>query len=599
MIFTLLKHNKPLLGLIAAVAVLALVPVAMIIFLVGRNWQGVAPSYEGSYYYYARLREVQDGYKFLGNPFFIEHRQELAPAFFLADWLAAWPLLLGFSLNAAAIFDFIFWSLIFAAGFYFVLQQLGLPPRLRALGSFLSYLAVYSLLFRPVSMQTVFPFFIIFLLAFIFWLKQPSNKRRLVFLTAATALSFYIYTYLWQIVAVAMVLHIIYFWFAKRRQEAKYLAASFAAAIILAVPFAAYTIKQLAHPYYWQTMERIGLVYTHWPAGLVFYSAGWILAMLALWFLAWRVFKVLPDKDNYKKIFIFFGLIGLSLMIVSGSNVITGKELENAQHIERFIVVWFILAFITWLFYAYREWGHWKNFPRLQKISLSFLVLVCLVGFISYLRQGPVFLNMWRDFKKNAVASQEYARPLRWLEANEPAPKVVWTNSEDLTNYITVLSKHYVLFVMSGILHLLPNQEAADRYLVSRYFNDLRKTDIERDYLVFSGVGNAFHKPNSHNRQVRLCRVFHFYSATGKANCGAIIPNAAAFAGERYFDDLYQRYRADIKPNIAVKLRQYHVDYLVRDVFGERNFAPEKLPGATLVYSDKRFFIYKLNPPGK
>ena len=88
-------------------------------FIDGYFRSGVLPQevplaiYSAGNYYYDRMQEIAGGRLFMGNPYFIEHRDSFPPAFFVADWLATAPLLLGASLIATIHIDFILWSFVF------------------------------------------------------------------------------------------------------------------------------------------------------------------------------------------------------------------------------------------------------------------------------------------------------------------------------------------------------------------------------------------------------------------------------------------------------------------------------------------------------
>ena len=89
-----------------ALAILILFPVFYATSIIGQGNNGVPPSYDGGYYYYARVQEVADGYPFVGNPFFYEHRTDGPVAFFLADWINAIPILMGLTVgNAFAVMN--------------------------------------------------------------------------------------------------------------------------------------------------------------------------------------------------------------------------------------------------------------------------------------------------------------------------------------------------------------------------------------------------------------------------------------------------------------------------------------------------------------
>ncbi len=71
------------------------------------------------------------------------------------------------------------------------------------------------------------------------------------------------------------------------------------------------------------------------------------------------------------------------------------------------------------------------------------------------------------------------------------------------------------------------------------------------------------------------------------------MPTPISLLGEKFFSDLGQKFRTDVKPNIKAYLKKYNVSYIIKDIVLDVQFHPEKL-GAMRVYSDGRFEIYRL-----
>jgi len=595
LIKTWLKENIYLIITLVVTIILVLIPILNIVSSIGYDWQGVAPMFTGdSYFYFSRMKEISDGNIFIGNPYYIEHNKEVAPAFFVADWIAAAPLLLGFSFNFTVIFNLLFWSLAFSLLFYYLLRQFGISKLFCFLGTVLMYIEVYRLMFRPVSMQTIFPFFILFLLAFIVWYKNPFNKKAMVFLTLATTATFYVYTYLWQIILVFVFLTIAYFFIIKKKRKAINLLIIIFLSHILSIPLIIYTIKQISHPCYWESMERIGLIYTRLPAANVFYSGIWIILALILLAFSYSWIKEFRNNKNYKNLFIFSALSGWAMLIVSGSNIITGKELENSQHIERFIIVWIVIVLSGYISYLIKNRVNFKIIAFKNKLILFILLLFCLIGIIRYLQAltGANFLltAVSKKINQPIIKAQDYSRPLSWIEKNETEPIVIWADSEYLNRYVPILSKHYVLYDASSVTYIMPSREIEERYLIANYFNSLKQSDIEEDFWDYAGVGNAIHKHKTLNREVKICRILKL-EKFGK-DCGELT-DAITLRGKEYFSDLYNQYKEEIQPNINQKLEKYQVAYIIKDKEFKSNFQPEALDGTELVYQDERFLIYK------
>ena len=100
------EHKRYLTLLSAAILLLSLLPVYEVVHYLGSTFQGVPPSYIDDNYYYVRAKEIVDGFPWLGNPYFIEHRMDIAPAFVFPDWLYALPMLAGLPLFTSVTIDF-------------------------------------------------------------------------------------------------------------------------------------------------------------------------------------------------------------------------------------------------------------------------------------------------------------------------------------------------------------------------------------------------------------------------------------------------------------------------------------------------------------
>jgi len=595
---TFLKQNIYLWFALVIVIILVCLPVFDTFYSIGAKWQGVTPMFTGdSYYYYSRIKEVSDGNIFIGNPYFLEHSKEVAPAFFVADWIAAVPLLLGFSFTFTVIFNLIFWSVIFAWLFYLLLRQFNLPGPFCLLGTVLMYVEVYRLMFRPVSMQTVFPFFILFLLSFVIWHRNSSDKKAMVFLTLAMTAAFYIYTYLWQIILVFVFLTIVYFYLIKDKKKAYNLLLAILISHLLSLPLIIYTIKQISHPYYWESMERIGLVYTHLPAANVIYSGIWIIFALLLLFFSYFWVKDLKNNQDYKNLFVFSALSGIAMLIVSGSNIITGKELENSQHIERFIIVWLVIVFIGYLFHLVKNKINFKQITIYKKIVLFILLLLCLAGVNRYLQTltggGYLLRAVNGGFSRSTSEEQDFLQPLNWLENNELEQKVVWVipYNSPINNYLNILTKHYSLYTVSGENYLVSQKEIEERYLTSRYFDNLKQVDIENNYWDYGGVGKAVHQYKTHNRKVKICKILHLNLLN--YDCGQLT-DAISYKGKEYFSGLYSQYQKEIVPNINQELKKFNVSYILLDRESAANFDLLKIKNIKKVYQDQNFLIYKI-----
>jgi len=544
-------------------------------------------------YYHERMQEVKDGYPFLGNPYFYEHRNELPPAFFLADWFAAIPLLFGASMMYATLIDFFIWSFLFLVLAYLLFRVFTVSPWVSFIGSNIVFLSVFMHMIRIVSMQQIYPFFLFFLITFIYWLKDPSDRKRIYFLVLSSALTAYIYTYAWQIVVAVLFLTPFVFFFTDRREYIRPFAFMFALFVLGSLPLIMFTYAQMQTPFYWETMQRIGLVNTRLPASAVVSALIWIPVMFLLWFVLSRNNTKVNLKKNDGEVFLFFVLTGTAMIGVTLSNIITSKELELPQHIERFTIIWLSFASVYSLYFFA------KNELARKLYTVSFLLCTLLIGVLFFgnigyfLTYGPLnaFAPLADVVKERKI--QGLIVPLVWLNENIKEESVVWTDPHaPLNSYIIMMTRHYTLFRAAGTIHLASGKEIEERYLVANYFS-LTEKDLEDDYHAYGGVGNAYHGWMTENRRVKLCRILrldHFGHACGE------LTDRVSWKGKSYFEGLYDQYVNEIRPNIVDKLEKYHVSYIISDKETDSpSFKPETLPWVNQIYADGRFTIYRIN----
>ena len=582
--------KKPIFSYILLVIVLASIPIFQMKLSIGKNWQGVPPTYiDDDIYYYARIHEISDGHVFIGNPYFIEHNSQIAPGFFVADWLAALPMIFSKSIIFTIVFNLLFWQLITFFLLYLLFRIFEIPEKYAPLGALLGYLQIYWLLARPVIMQTVFPFIILFWCIFFIWWKEPFKKKNIILLFIIAAANFYIYSYSWQIVLITLGLSFAFLVFVKQHTKAFVLIKIGLLSLCFSLPVIIYLLKQTYHSYFWETMQRIGLVNTHLPSFAVYSYGRWIIIALLLYFLTMFWF----EKKDVKKvfvspIFIFFLITGCALLIGSASNIITGKDLDISSHISRFTILWFGIIFAYYLFYLFSQIKKLRELSWKKITILSFLVIICLIGI---LRNFPRSIPFFQVNTTKAIEAQNYGKPLAWLNKNILKSSVIWAN-DSISMYIPVLTKHYVLFTGPGRFFLVPSKELEERYLASHYFDNLNLEKIEEDFNLYSGFGPTRSAPENHNQKVKICQLLKL-NRLGY-DCGEIV-DPISFRGEECFAGLLEQYAVEIKPNIIKELKKFKVNYIIKDKQQDINFQPENL-GAKSIYQDERFIIYEYTP---
>jgi len=510
-------------------------------------------------YYLSRVSEVLRGHVFIGNSYYAEHVYDVTTAFFVADWMYAIPFYIlsffGFSFSSSIIFSQIMWTCITSLMLYVLYKKFNVQEKYIPLSVGLSLVTTLLFVYRPVAMSVVFPCFIFFLISLYSYLKNRDGNKEALLLTLSIVICFYVYTYAWQVAFVALGLLFLHaLVYRKYIQRVVSMALS---TVFLSVPVLVYTWKQIHNIYYFETLERVGLVQTHSVGGAGLAYLVIIVISLVLVFFLYRQ-KVI-EKIHTE----FFGLVFLSLCITGLSNVITGKDLEIAVHIGRFTELFVVVFFVFVL-------------SRLSNLShtirgISLILLILLTGYVGYL----VHWNYQAIHNTFQIvdSSQKYELVTSFLRQSQLKEVTVFAD-DTVSSYIPPLTEHYVAFHPNGMLYLIGNTEAEERYLVSRMFSNIDKQQLKTDFRKYAGVGNAVHRANVHNRNRSVCSVFK--KLVSNIDCGESV-TPYSLRGEKYFDDLMERYSYIIK-NKEKFLNMYNVDIIVVDA-KSNNWDISKLKG--------------------
>ena len=594
--FSSLKVHRWKVFCLATIFFLSLLPVYEAVVYIGHDWKGFPPTYTDDDYYYARIREVIDGYPLLGNPYFYEHRDAIAPAFFFPDWVAAIPGLLGASFMAMLSIDFSLWSLVIGLLLFAFFRRRGLPDVWCTAAVLFSYTQVYMHTLRPVSMQLVYPVFLFFLLTLYAWSEYPRKKYNGILLALATALTFYDYSYLSQTVIVF--LGIVFFNHLLRRewQRVVVLMRIGMLAILVTIPALFIMWQQLSDPSYWETMVRIGFIHTHIPTFESLLVCLRVASLASLVVLLWSWVPTFRASTTFKNVFQPFIFFGVALCIVSTSNIITGSELQTASHIERFVTLWLAMgtSLAAYQLFTHRDalWG--ITFLRKALIIIVGL-FVCVanvrVANIQYMGDLAIFFHPQKERIESMREVQEYMPALQWLDSQDSDPKVVWADPDSLVaRDISVFTKDYVLYVQSGTLHLMSTDEVRERYLVAISASNPTKDSIAKDVWTWAGTAYYTDFANAANRPTKAC--MRLYLSRIGIDCGTLVTPAELNAD--MYESMYTRYVSEIQPNIQAELQKFHVTYIMKDTKKDLTFHPERLKNTQQIYSDGRFVIYKL-----
>lgn len=583
-----LRAHRPVAVLVGIVLVLTTIPILDTYLVVGDTWQGILPTFLDEAVYTAHIQSIVGGYPNDGNPYFYEHRNDPPIVIFGGAWINAIPFFAGMPLNAALFFNFIIWSLAFAIVLYWLFRELRVRPWIAVLGTVLLYLQAYARVWRPANLQPVLPFYFLFYIAIIRLMREQS-RRNIVMLALVTGSMFYLFSYLWQTAVITLGLLFLY---ALARKNWSLLKATMISSVIggaIGLPVLLYTLwLSRTSPYFWESMYRFGLVDTHLPMAEIVYSGGWVGIMLA--FLAILYFRVPTVRKDTEFIFLslFLGISGLGLWFMQGSNFITGKLLETGEHLRGFILLWLAFATVVIGSYVWKRRAELSTGVRAVSVAVILICSMASLYYTQYYFSQFTNVEIHREFWQT---EQLYAEPFAWLQNQEKNPVVVWSNPHQyVTSRLSVYTRHFTLYATYGIWRLVSGSEINERYLVSQYFDNPTIADLKNDMVVYLGRQDVFHNAKTIERGIKICRILFFWDRN--KDCGTP-PTSIELLGEKFFNDLEQKFTADIKPNIKAYLEKYHVSYILKDTVLDPRYSPEKLD-AVRVYNDGRFELWKL-----
>ncbi|MEK7091808.1 MAG: hypothetical protein AAB900_02345, partial [Patescibacteria group bacterium] len=359
-------------------------------------------------------------------------------------------------------------------------------------------------------------------------------------------------------------------------------------ALVLALPALISQWQQTQDPLYWQTFLRLGLVKSHLPTIYAYNYGRWVILVLGLWFTLDRV-KVYPSapalKLRQQENLLIYSL-GLGLLIVNWSNLVSGLELEIGKHIGRFITFYLALAGILIIrrLLAPGFWPALKNWWI--RLGLGLLAILLLLNLASNLQRSLP----WRQVihHHNLSDTNKLAGVLTWLSARPEKEQVVLADDR-LAQYIPIYTSHYDLFATHGQLQLISDEEATDRYLVSRALQPkMTKDQLIGEFGTYAGAGELDRR-DEYNWRGLWCRKYRADIFLGLA-C-PVDQDLRTYEGEAYWSDLLARWSAD-KADLIAKLKFYHLHYLAWPKARLAEINLESLP-FQLVWQDTNYVVYE------
>ncbi|MDD5751621.1 MAG: hypothetical protein PHS73_03835 [Candidatus Peribacteraceae bacterium] len=517
---------------------------------------------EDSLYYLSQVKEVLDGHPALGNPFIREYADASFPGLRLSVWLAAVPGLFSADINVIFAVNALLYSLLTGALFYVLAMRMTSGRRaLSAAGAIVGTASLHNLLIRPVIMQTVYPAFLLFLIALFAVLQKPHRWRRYIFLAAALSLVFYIYPFCWMTAFIAVGLLFLWRIWQRDGQALKLLLLTGAITFIICLPQILTTIALFHDPVASLINVRSGLVETHHVLPITILNLKYTIFLCVI-VLCLRTQRRLTAPET------LLLLIGTSLVIGATSNVVTGKEMDFDTHFWRLELVMNVLGVVAFLPAVLQK------SRSLERIGAGLLAAALLFTVVN---RTFIRVNAYRYLRLAAEAApfhrslQEYHRVFAFLREQGVHNQVILC-PERMNAYIPVYTENYVLHHFRAGLHVIPADELRARFLTA-YADRIDAAFLREGTELYAGL--------------RPARTAVYRNAFG----GNVQP-IDLIGGENYVQSALQEH-AGIVQHYDQELRRFGVTFVVVDAQDPHN--PRIPASADEVFRDERFTIYRLS----
>ena len=255
-------------------------------------------------------------------------------------------------------------------------------------------------------------------------------------------------------------------------------------------------------------------------------------------------------------------LISSGILVAALSNVVTGKEIDFDSH-----PLWisFLVNVVAIAVFA----SSYTTSIGLARVVSG--IMVCAFLFTTTARTVRNSLPyLWRFDAVAAQQLQDYQRIFSFLQGVDTSQSVILAPNT-IGNYIPIYSNDYVFFDGWALLHVIPDDELLERFLVQN-IDTVTEESLRKDVTPVAGwgPGRAARYQNAYGEQVQPLELF---------------------GGEAFIQSAMEKHR-NIRSQYEVYLRKYHAEYAITDTKAPDN--PRIPPGASLLYREDRFTIYQL-----
>ncbi|MDP6561787.1 MAG: hypothetical protein QF793_02580 [Candidatus Peribacteraceae bacterium] len=512
-----------------------------------------------SLYYLVQVRELIDGHTSLGNPYLLEHANDVFPGMITPIWITAFPALLGFSINTTFAINALLYSLLTGVLLYIFCNKVRKNSRwIHVLIAIAGVALLHNLLIRPV-MQIVLPCYLLIAITLFDVLRKPHDSKHYVALGMLCTLAFYMYLYLWMSTFVAVGLYVLWRIVCKDWIAVRYSILMGIAVGLFCLPQILSIISVFNDPNAALISARTGLIETHRIHPLTIMNLKYVIVLCAgLAFVHMR--RALRSEE------LLLLLLGLGLIIAAMSNVVTGTEIDFRTHFWRLSLPLGIIA-IAVLLQSVK--GRVVRTERVVVLGILCLLIATAINRTVIRANSFAYIRNAKRVIKQQVQYGDYHRVLSVLSNEDDTEYVVMSDS-GLAQYIPLYTQHYVLSSAKAALHSAAPQELLERMLINNV-DHIDAAYVEEKANAVYGYGPG--------HQASYARVY------GKQ------VSDTDFIPKEFTKDALALH-TDISNNYQSYINKYNVDFIVGDTESPQQLRIPK--GAGILFGDERFTIYDL-----